>query len=259
LPPFRRKGFSERPPRAGKGFLNAKGLILLGVEMKNLLASNKVLAAVILIAAIGFALGAYFYPGLPDRIPMHWNIRGEIDGYTDKSIAIYIMPIMLLVMGLFFIILPMLDPLRKNYEAFMPYFEGFIVLFSVFLLYLHALTIMAGLGFAIKMNFMLLPAMALLFLYLALLMRKSKRNWFIGIRTPWTLSSDSVWEKTHAFGSICFAVMAVIILLLTFFESALAFTGLIAAIIVLGLAPAAYSYFAWKEEQKPKGKKPAWK
>ncbi|MCX6802001.1 MAG: SdpI family protein [Candidatus Diapherotrites archaeon] len=227
--------------------------------MKNLLASNRAFAAVIIIAAIGFALGAYFYPGLPDRIPTHWNIHSEIDAYMDKSIAIYIMPMLLLVMGLFFIVLPVLDPLRKNYAAFMPYFEGFIVLFSVFLLYMHVLTIMAGLGFEIKMNFMLLPAMAILFLYLALLMRKSKRNWFIGIRTPWTMSSDLVWEKTHKFGSICFAVMAIIIFLLAFLESALAFAGLIIAVIALGLAPAVYSYFAWKEEQKPRGKKPAWK
>ncbi|MFH1234042.1 MAG: SdpI family protein [Candidatus Diapherotrites archaeon] len=227
--------------------------------MKNLMVSNRALAAVILTAAIGFALGAYFYPGLPDSIPTHWGLDGEINGYMDKSIAIYLMPMLLLVLGLFFVILPVLDPLRKNYEAFMPYFEGFIVLFSVFMLYIHVLTILAGLGFEIKMNFMLLPALAFLFLYLALLMRKSKRNWFIGIRTPWTLSSDSVWEKTHRFGSYCFAVAAILMFFLAFFEGTAASVAMTLSIMIAALAPVIYSYLAWREEQKPKGKKPAWK
>ncbi|MEM0360706.1 MAG: SdpI family protein, partial [Candidatus Diapherotrites archaeon] len=128
-----------------------------------------------------------------------------------------------------------------------------------FLLYLHALTILAGLGMQIEIKLMLLPALSVLFFYIALLLRKSKRNWFVGIRTPWTMSSDFVWEKTHKIGSYCFALMAVFIFILAFVQSSMAFIALIAGVLVFSIVPVIYSYQAWREEQGRKHKKPLWK
>ncbi len=203
---------------------------------------------VFLLVLLSFAVSFYFYPQLPEKIPSHWNASGEIDAYANKEVSLFIIPIITLLIVLLFTVLPKIDPLKKNYAAFMPYFRGFILIFVVFMLYLHALMIASGLGFIIKMNYWLMPAISALFLYMAVLLKKAKRNWFVGIRTPWTLSSDSVWKKTHALASKLFILYAILFLFAGFFEPL--FLPAIIAIILLVIALFAYSYFEYAKEEK---------
>ncbi|MCD6247545.1 MAG: SdpI family protein [Candidatus Diapherotrites archaeon] len=203
---------------------------------------------VFLLVLLSFAISFYFYPQLPEKIPSHWNAAGEIDAYTNKEVSLFIIPVITLLIVLLFTVLPKVDPLKENYVAFMSYFKGFILIFVVFMLYLHALTIAAGLGFTVKMNYCLMPAISALFLYMALLLKKAKRNWFVGIRTPWTLSSDSVWQKTHALASKLFILYAILFLFAGFFEPL--FLPAIIAIILLVIALFAYSYFEYAKEEK---------
>ncbi|MCD6478597.1 MAG: SdpI family protein [Candidatus Diapherotrites archaeon] len=200
------------------------------------------------LVLLSFAASFYFYPQLPEKIPSHWNASGEIDAYANKEASLFIIPSITLIVLLLFAVLPKIDPLRKNYAAFMPYFKGFILIFTVFMLYLHALTIAAGLGFAVKMNYWLMPAISALFLYMALLFKKAKRNWFVGIRTPWTLSSDSVWQKTHALASKLFVLYAILFLFAGFFE--FLFWPAIILLFILVIALFAYSYFEYAKEEK---------
>lgn len=201
---------------------------------------------------LSIVLSIYFYPLLPEKIPSHWNASGKVDSYSNKNLALFIIPAITLLVVLLFAVLPKIDPLKKNYAAFMPYFKGFILIFVAFMFYLHALTIVAGLDFAIKMNYWLMPAISALFLYSALLLKKAKRNWFVGIKTPWTLSSDSVWEKTHALGSKLFVLFAILFLLAGFFEEFFWFA--ICAVIFLVIVLFAYSYFEYAKEEKVNAK-----
>jgi uncharacterized membrane protein len=208
--------------------------------------------AVLFLIALAFALSAFFYNQLPEQIPSRWDPAGEIAGYLPKNITLLIMPgIGLLVIGLF-AILPKIDPLKENYAAFMPYFRGFILIFIIFILYLHTLTIAAGLGFTVKMNYWLMPAISALFLYIALLLKKARRNWFVGVRTPWTLSSDSVWQKTHALASKLFVLYAIVLFITGFFE--FLFWPIIILLVILVIALFAYSYFEYAKEEKEKAK-----
>ena len=203
---------------------------------------------VFMLVFLSLAVSFYFYPQLPEKIPSHWDASGEIDAYANKEVSLFTIPIVTLLIVLLFIVVPKIDPLKKNYAAFMSYFKGFILIFVVFMLYLHALMIASGLGFIIKMNYWLMPAISALFLYCSLLLKKAKRNWFVGIRTPWTLSSDSVWEKTHALASKLFVLYAILFLFVGFFE--LLFLPAIIAIILLVIALFAYSYFEYAKEEK---------
>jgi len=195
-----------------------------------------------------FFLALIFYPALPEKIPSHWNASGNIDAYMEKGLMLLLMPLCSLAAALLFLILPKIDPLKKNYKYFMTYFRGMLLTLVAFFLYLHVLVIMAGLGFTIKMNYWLMPAMSALFLYLALLLRKSRRNWFIGIRTPWTLSSDVAWDKTNKVASTVMAILAIILLMVMFLEQAILIfiAFLIAAIFGLFV----YSYFEYAKEEK---------
>ena len=177
------------------------------IDMKN---SYIVVLGIILIS---FAVGIYFYPQMPEEVASHWNSQGQVDDYMSKFWGVFLMPIFLLGIFLLFILIPKIDPLKENIEKFRKYYDGFIVLISLFLFYVYMLTILWNKGLRFDIGYLLIPAMAILFYYIGIMMENAKRNWFIGIRTPWTLSSEKVWDKTHKIGGKLFKVSGAIILL----------------------------------------------
>ena len=206
---------------------------------------------ILIIILISFGIAIYYYPQMPERMASHWNAKGEIDGYMSKGWALYLMPVITFAMYLMFLLIPKIDPLKKNIEKFRPYFDWFIILMVVFLLYIYILTIAANLGYTFNMTTMILPAIGVLFIYIGFLVEHAKRNWFIGIRTPWTLSDDVVWDKTHKLGSKLFKIAGVLVFLSIFLESKAMWIVLGSALIAT-LYPVVYSYF---EYEKLKNKK----
>jgi len=205
--------------------------------------------AVLVIILISIAVGIYFYPKMPSKMASHWNINGEVNGYMPRFWALFMMPIISVVMFLMFIIIPKIDPLKKNVKKFRKYFDAFIVLMIVFLMYLHFLTLAWNLGYKFSMNLMIPPAIGILFYYCGILIEKSKRNWFIGIRTPWTLSSDIIWNKTHKLGSKLFK-LAGIITFLSIIIPKYSFWIMIITILAASFWPVIYSYVIYQKSKK---------
>lgn len=203
---------------------------------------------IFIIILVSFAVGIYFYPKFPARIASHWNAQGQVDGYMSKCWGLFLLPIILLAIWLLFLIIPKIDPLKHNIEKFRKYFDAFIVLIILFLLYLYVLTIYWNLGNIFNMGQAIVPAIGLLFFYIGILLKHAQRNWFIGIRTPWTLSSDNVWEKTHKLGAKLFKIAGVIAFLGLFFPGAAIWFVLIPAIF-FALYTIIYSYFEYKKEK----------
>jgi uncharacterized membrane protein len=202
--------------------------------------------AVLAIVIVSFAVAAYAYPQVPETIPSHWNAAGEVDGYMGRFWGLFLMPIILVPILLLFIAIPRIDPLRKNVDKFRNYFDGFIIIFAVFMLYIQLLVTAWAMGITFNMMVAMVPALALLFFYAGMMMEKSKRNWFIGIRTPWTLSDDRVWEKTHKLGGRMFKVAALISLIgLAAGDYAIWF--LLVPILVAAFYPMVYSYFEYRK------------
>ena len=114
--------------------------------------------------------------------------------------------------------------------------------------YMYIVTLAANLGYAFNMNYIIMPAIAVLFYFCGILVENAKRNWFIGIRTPWTLSSDKVWKKTHKLGAKIFKIYAVVILFGLFFEHCLIW--IILTILPLSLYLLIYSYLEWRKIKK---------
>jgi len=202
---------------------------------------------IITFILLSFILAVYLYPQMPEKMAAHWNIRGEVDGYFSKFWGLFLMPLVSLLIFLFFLLIPKIDPLRDNIEKFRKYFDAFIVLVVVFLFYLYLLTIFWNLGWRFNLGRWMMPALGILFYCVGVLVEHAERNWFIGLRTPWTLSSEKVWKKTHQIGGKLFKVAAVVILagmiwlnyafLLTFFS-----LGGVVAYTIL------YSYLIYRKE-----------
>jgi len=208
--------------------------------------SQIIILAIILAS---FIVSIYLYPQLPDELASHWNAHGKVDGYMPKAFALFIMPAVSIFTFLLFMAIPRIDPLKQNIAKFRKYFDVFVFVVILFLFYLHLLTITWNLGFTFNIVQALLPAFAGLFFYVGVLLEKSKRNWFIGLRTPWTLSSDKIWDKTHKLGGKLFKAFSIVALLGILIPN-YAFYFILVAIFAVTIYLVVYSYFEFKKEHK---------
>ena len=157
------------------------------------------------------------------------------------------MPIISLVVFLLFLLIPRIDPLKKNVEKFRSYFDGFIIVMLSFLLYLYFFTLAWNVGVERNIIQSLSPAFAALYAYLGIMLGKTKRNWFVGIRTPWTMSSDRVWEATHQRGALLFKAAGLTALCgVVAPEAAIYFILLPPLLVTFYLV--GYSYFAYQKK-----------
>lgn len=206
---------------------------------------------VLLMILIAVAAGLLLWNQLPDQMASHWNANDEVDGYMPKFWGVFMMPLVTLGLFLLFLVIPNIDPNKANIAEFRESFNLFIVLFVVFMLYVHGLTLAWSLGYTgFRLSAMLLPAMGLLFIFIGFMLRRAKRNFFIGIRTPWTLSSDTVWEKTHRLGAVLFMASGALAFIGGLFGGMTAFWMLFVPLIGSAIFLVVYSYVLYQRETK---------
>lgn len=201
---------------------------------------------ILVMIILSFIIGAWLYPSLPEQMPSHWNMRGEVDSYMPKILGVLLMPLISVGLLLLFLAIPRIDPLKKNIKKFQNTYEGLVVLIIAFLFYINILVLAWSSGVSFNMTQMIIPAIGLLFIYIGSIMGKLKRNWFIGIKTPWTLSSDRVWDKTHRIGGKVFIISGIISLFgLVLPDYAL---WLLLAPVLIGVVyTVVYSYFEYQK------------
>ena len=200
----------------------------------------------LLLIALSLIIAIYFYPILPPQLATHWGINGQADGYSSKAFGLFFMPVLSILLFIIFISLPKIDPYKKNFDQFKKYFQNFINIIFSFLFYLYLVTIIWNLGFRFNMIQVLSPAFSTLFYYAGVLTSKAKRNWFVGIRTPWTLSNEKVWDKTHKIGGKLFKITGLISLLSLFFPSYSLYFIMI-PVLFTSFFVFAYSYIEFKK------------
>ena len=206
---------------------------------------------VLLLIAAASIVGLVLWNQLPEQMASHWNANDQVDGYTSKFMGVFLLPLITLGLFLLFLIIPNIDPLKANIAQFRDVFNLFIALMAAFMLYIHMLTLRWNLGYTdFGMSKAMLPAMGILFFFIGYMLRKAKRNFFIGIRTPWTLSSDKVWDETHRLGSVLFMVSGVFAFVGSFFGGITAFWFLFVPIIGSTLITLVYSYVIYQRELK---------
>jgi uncharacterized membrane protein len=193
-----------------------------------------------------FALG--IYARLPQRIPSHWNLQGEVDGWMDKPWGPFMQPaIATLMLGLLWL-LPRIDPRRANVERFAEDRRLLINLIILFMAVVQAATFAHALGWPVQVDRVILASIGLLFVGLGNYLPRIRSNWFMGIRTPWTMDNERVWRATHRVGGRAFVaaglVMAASALLPAGVRPWTAGVALAAAVAV----PLVYSYVAYRRD-----------
>lgn len=202
---------------------------------------------ILILIVIGFVIGIYFYPSLPSRVPIHWNSQGQIDGYGSKLFGALGIPLMNLGMYLLFIVLPYIDPKRKNYENFQSTYQYLKYLLIIFFLGLEVITLLIATGVVDNTPLLIQVLVSLLFILLGNVMGRFKHNYFVGIKTPWTLANEQVWRKTHRMAGPIWVIGGILNILLAI--TGMTFNGMafIIIIITIVLVPTVYSYISYQK------------
>jgi uncharacterized membrane protein len=205
---------------------------------------SRIMLIVLLVAF--YALALALYSRMPDPMASHWGAQGEVNGYISRFWGMFLVPFITTGLVLLFLAIPLIDPLKANIAKFRGYFDWFVAIFTGYMLFLYILTLLWNLGYRFDMFQMMLPVIAVFFFFMGVLVSKAKRNYFIGIRTPWTLNNDEVWDRTHRFGGRAFKIAAVISLLGVFWTE-VAIWFLLVPIIIVAVVTVIYSYVIYQK------------
>jgi len=202
---------------------------------------RRAVVASVALVLLQFAVGFYLYPQMPERVAIHWGLSGEADGYGSRFMGLFLIPIFSVLLLPFMLALPRLDPSR-GIERFRGGYDWFVFGFLGYMAYVYGLSLAWNLGWRFSFMRMLAPAMGALFVGIGVLMRGAKLNWFMGIRTPWTLSSEEVWDRTHERGSRLFMVSGAFAALGALADGWLALALILVPVMFTGIYLIYYSY-----------------
>lgn len=204
-----------------------------------------------LVIAAGFSIWAY--GRLPGEVVTHWGIDGRPDGYSSPLVAAVLLPAVGFAMAMIFLVLPRIDPRQGAYTTpRSPYWvlaNAVLALLAV----LHILMLGHGLGWAVNAAAVVSVAVGALFVLIGAMMPRMQPSWFMGIRTPWTLSDDQIWEATHRLGGRLFVAAGVVIALSSLAEGNWWLVGAIALAVILALVPVGYSWWLWRQKKRAGG------
>ena len=205
----------------------------------------------LMLATVGLAY--YFYQVLPDEVITHWNGAGQPDDWGSKMFHILFTPLLMIAVWILFMYLPKLDPKRRNYDDFMPTYKIIQLVIIGFFFVLFVITSLVNMDYNIPIGMVIPFMVGILFIIMGVYMKDIKPNLFVGIRTPWTLSSDEVWQRTHKYGGKAFMIGGVMFLAIPFFPPGMFVYAFILAILAI-LSSLVYSYFVYKSIKKgPEG------
>jgi len=214
--------------------------------MKN----NKIKYALLyFIAAIPIILTILLYNKLPDQIPMHWDIQGQVNRYGNKTESFITACIPLLIVILMQGV-PLIDPKKRNYEKFIGSYYNFQLMFAIIMGALHLLTLSTAMGYEfVKVDSGVKLLIAILFTIIGNMMPKFKHNYFIGIKTPWTLASEEVWFATHRMGGKLWFYGGLAMIVLSFISGPVSGGIYFSVILGTSLIMFIYSYLVFRKLQ----------
>jgi uncharacterized membrane protein len=211
-------------------------------------AKTEIIPAALIVAA--WILAFYFYAHFPAVVVTHWGIAGEPNGFSGRATGAFAIPALLTGMYALFLWLPWLDPKAERYGQFAWIYQVIknaliAVLFGVYLA-----ASLYNLGYPVRISLVVPWLIGLLMIVLGNYMGKIKPNWFVGVRTPWTLSSEDVWNKTNRFGGFMMVVFGVIIIITPLLPKALGIALFIAGLLLVSVCSYAYSFVLYKKEKQ---------
>ena len=214
--------------------------------------SRKYLAFSLALTAVVLLGTAAIYSRLPERIPTHWNIRGEIDDYGDRAWASFLVPAIMVGLTGLFAAIPWLSPKQFTVDTFRSTYGFTCAVVMATMAYIHVLLMWAALAGPVDNTRPLLGGLMIMFALIGNVLGKVRRNFWVGVRTPWTIASERVWNDTHRLAAKLFvgaAVIGMVVTLLPLPLPAVAIT-VVVVIFVAAFTPVGYSLVTYKRLER---------
>lgn len=197
------------------------------------------------------------YSRLPERVPVHWGISGDADRYGSRIEGAFLIPAMMIAIFLIMQWLPSRDPRYANILKFRSAYDTVVAATVAFLGSVHVLALGSSLGWRVDMTTVVLVGVGALFMLLGNLLPLARSNFIFGIRTPWTLSSDRVWTRSHRIGGYAMVAGGLLTIVSAFFAKPVGIAVALTSLLAAGIIPAVYSYLLWsREHDRPSGGTP---
>ena len=194
--------------------------------------------------AISVGVAVWLYPRLPAQVPTHWNMQGQVNDHMPRFWGAAISPLMIVFLAFLTWLLPVISPRRFEIAPFAHVYTLVMLAAQGLVLVLGVCMLLAGAGYAVPIPMIAMLGTGVFFMLIGNYMGKLRKNFFIGIRTPWTLASDAVWERTHRLGGWLFMLAGALVIVFTLADTPpwLPLAVLIGAAVV----PLVYSFVIYK-------------
>lgn len=199
------------------------------------------------MVAAAIIISIFAYDRLPEQVPIHWNIHGEVDRYASKPLAMFLMPAAMLIVMLTIRVAPVIDPKRKNLKKNIKDIDSINFFTMLVLLGIHVVTIIYGMGYEFDMSVIAPLIAGALFLVIGNYLPRFKHNYSIGVRTPWTLANEEVWRKSNLIAGRFFFFGGLIMLLSILMPRLWMMVVVIGTIIVCGVVPFVISFILFRQ------------
>lgn len=210
------------------------------------IAKSLVISMIFLLIALGAAV--WLYPALPAQVPVHWNLHGEIDRYGPRFWVAATPALLLFGLLALMVLLPVISPRKFEITPFAQVYSILMLTAQAVVLVVGLSVLLVGAGYAVPIPTVAMLSMGVLLLVAGNYTAKLRKNFFIGIRTPWTLSSNAVWERTHRMAGRLFMLGGLVTIVATLAHAPLWIA--LAAALVPGLAACVYSYWIYRVLEK---------
>ena len=211
--------------------------------------NNRWVGLIFIAAAVLFSLAVY--NRLPEQVATHFGPTGEADGWSSRSFAAFGIPLLAFFIFSLMNALPKILPRAENFSQFADTYWTVVTMMVAFMLAMHVVILGKALGWPVDVPTFVLLGVGALFVILGNLMPRVKSNWVLGIRTPWTLDSETVWHETHRLGGRTMVAGGIITMIAAFLPEAIKPWVALGALMLGAFVPAVYSYVVWRREKKP--------
>ena len=202
------------------------------------------------LLAAALLMSVLAYPELPERVATHWGFDGEVDGWSSRTGAAVFGPAIVAGLWAMFRVLPRLDPRGRNYARFAGTYELMANMTLTIVAAMHAAILALALGWPVPMTRVVCGSVGIMLVVIGNVMPRARPNFFVGVRTPWTLSSDRVWERTHRVAGYLFVAAGAASMLAAALPTTWAAPVLIASVSSAALFSVVYSYVLWARGER---------
>ena len=213
--------------------------------------TRPILLAGVIGTVLALAISAWAWGQIPDsaQLPIHWGLDGTPDGFAPKGVALAGLPLLILGIGLLLAFVPRVDPRAENLARSATAYRAVAFAAIAFLVGIHGVTVAAALGMTVNMPVAVGLGIGMLFVVIGNYLGKTRSSWTFGIRTPWTLSSEQSWDRTHRLGGYLFMGLGALIIGASALAPELSMWAMLAGTGVVAVVLVVYSYMVWRDDR----------